>query len=216
MKKIGFILCTIMLWMGINAQQTNQTATKADTSKTEIGNDSLPKLYLSDDLDPKEAVLLQKLTSNQIMELEKQRLANAKASDMPFNPLGLVVICFATFLLVVFIILMTSRYKNKESIRKHELFMKAIEAGQTIPENYYRENEKSKSTNLQKGAIWMAVGLGAVLSGLLVHKDQLLIVGIIPAFIGVAFLFVHWSQSLVETMHFQCKTFSFYKFFIKE
>ncbi len=25
----------------------------------------------------------------------------------------------------------------------------------------------------------------------------------------------HWSHSLVETMHFQCKTFSFYKYFIQ-
>ena len=24
---------------------------------------------------------------------------------------------------------------------------------------------------------------------------------------------IHWSHSLVETMHFQCKTFSFYKFY---
>ena len=192
MKKLGILLLAFTLWMGANAE-TKKNPDTTGTSKTVIGSDSLQKLYMSDKLSPKEAILLQKLSADQIMKLEEDRLARDKMNDMPFDKFGLLLICIAPFIMAVLIIYFTSVYKNRESIRKHELYMKALEAGQTIPENYFKEQEKAKTSNLQKGAIWLAVGLALVISKFATQKD-IFILGIVPAFIGAAFLFVYFIE----------------------
>ncbi|MGC3977248.1 MAG: DUF6249 domain-containing protein [Paludibacteraceae bacterium] len=194
MKKIGFLLLSFVLWMGVNAEQKPVTSLKTDTSKTVVVKDSSEQLYLNKNLDPKEAILLQKLTSEQIMQLERQRMENDKINDMPFSKFGLLLICLAPFILVVFIILLASSYKNKESIRKHELYMKAIEAGQSVPDTYFKEPEKSKTSNLQKGAVWLAVGLGITILLLVSDNIEKSGVGAIPAFVGIAYLLVHFLE----------------------
>lgn len=191
MKKLGIILLFTVLWMGVKAETKTSTQ---DSVKVEVSNDSLQKLYMNDRLDPKESILLQKLSPDQIMLLEKQRLDNDKINDMPFSKLGLFVISISPFLMAILIIYFVGLYKNKESVRKHELYMKALEAGQAIPENYFKEPTKPKSSNLQKGAVWLAVGLGLTILLLVKGDIKESGVGALPAFIGVAYLLVHYLE----------------------
>ena len=191
MKKLGIILLFAVLWMGVNAETKTS---KQDSVNAEVSNDSLQKLYMNDRLDPKESILLQKLSPDQIMLLEKQRLDNDKINDMPFSKLGLFVLSISPFLMAILIIYFVGLYKNKESVRKHEFYMKALEAGQTIPENYFKEPEKPKSSNLQKGAIWLAVGLGLTILLLVKGDTKESGVGAIPIFVGVAYLLVYYLE----------------------
>lgn len=192
MKKLGIMLLLTVLYVGVFAKTESQPMT-SDSTKMIAHNDSLEKLYMNDNLDPKEAILLQKLTAEQLMELEKQRLEKDKMDNMPFDKFGLLLISIAPFVLVILIVFIATNFKNKESVRKHELFTKAIEAGQAIPESYFKEQEKPKTSNLQKGAIWLGVGLALVIASF-VTNSNLFTLGIIPAFIGVAFLLVYFIE----------------------
>lgn len=194
MKKLGILLLAFTFWMGVNAE-TKKSIEASSTPKTEVSNDSVQKLHQNENLDPKEAVLLQKLTPNQIMELEKQRMENEKMNEMPFSKFGLLLICIAPFIFVIFIVYFTTLYKNKESLRKHELYMKALEAGQTIPENYFKEPEKPKTSNLQRGVILFMLGIGfAVIYLGINHFAGFAIVGVILGFMGGAYLLVNFLE----------------------
>lgn len=192
MKKLAIILLVTIVWLGVEAKTKMMVSN--DSTQTEVSIDSLQKLYMSDKLDPKEAILLQKLTPEQIMKLEEDRLANEKINDMPFSSAGLLMISALPFIMVVLIVYFSTRNKNKESIRKHELYLKALEAGQTIPENYFKSPEKYQSSNLQRGAVWLGVGLALVIAGVAMHKE-LFFLGMIPAFVGLAYLLVYFVEN---------------------
>ena len=191
MKKLGIILLVTLLWMGVEAK--TKVVIANDSTQTEVSSDSLQKLYVNDNLDPKEAILLQKLSPEQLMKLEQDRLANARINDMPFSKFGLLMISVAPFIMVILIVFFGSLYKEKESLRKHELYMKALEAGQTIPDSYFKSAEKPRTSNLLRGAIWLGIGLALVIASVVLEKDFLFL-GVIPAFVGAAYLLVYFIE----------------------
>ena len=80
MKRLGFLFLGVLMLAGSLAAQDQ---TKQDTAQVVV-NDSIEQLYMSNDLDAREAILLKKLDAKQLMELESMRLANQGKNDMPF------------------------------------------------------------------------------------------------------------------------------------
>ncbi len=191
MKRIGFLLLTMLL-LGVNA---TVTAFNVDSLKKEIVKNAQELHELQQD-----SIMLSKLSPNQLVELKKgeqevERLqieANSK-EDMPLNGIGIVLICLLPFLFVTSFVYIVSRAKNIESKRKYDLYTKSLEMGQTIPDHFFDEPKKvNQSSNLKRGVLCLAVGLALLIYFVIVHNNFALIAGMIPAFVGVGYLLVHY------------------------
>ena len=74
MKRFGFLLVGIILWIGASAQ------VQADTTQVTIP-DSVIEKYAATSENTREAILLQKLNPDQLLEIEKQRLDNERRRE---------------------------------------------------------------------------------------------------------------------------------------
>ena len=70
MKRLGIFLLGVFLLVGSMAAQDQA---KQDTAKA-VTTDSLEQLYMNEDLDAREAILLKKLDAKQLMDLETLRM----------------------------------------------------------------------------------------------------------------------------------------------
>ena len=193
MKKIGFLLLAILLFTGVQAATPG---VNIDSLKDEIVKNSKEIHEMQ-----KDSLMLSKLSPTQLLDLkrqefevQKQQIENEGRNNMPLNGFGIVMICLLPFLFVATILLIQAKARNRESQRRYDIYMKSLEMGQTIPEHFFDEPKKatSPSSNLKKGILWLVIGLGIVISFMAIHKEQGLIVGIIPAFVGIGYLLVHF------------------------
>jgi len=105
---------------------------------------------------------------------------------------------FVPFIAIVSIVWFVFNHKQKESKLRADLMTKAIEHGQTIPNNLFETKEKKSP--LKKGIIWTAVGLGISLFFLMRSildpelSDEMgnTAIGIIPLFVGIGYLLIHF------------------------
>lgn len=148
----------------------------------------------------KDSILYSKLSAEQLLELkreealvEKRRIEASSSEETPLTGFQIVIIVILPFLFVYLLFWMFTREKSKESVRKHDLYLKSLEMGQALPENFFEKPvQKSGISNLKSGILWLSVGLGFVLYFLLINEKDALIVGIIPTFVGIGYLLVHF------------------------
>ena len=170
---------------------TAQTQTKPDTAKADV-KDSIEQLYMNENLDAREAILLKKLDAKQLMDLESMRLSQESKNEMPFSGLGLVLICLAPFIMVILIVYFSSKESAKKDQRRYDISMKALELGQPLPDSFFDEPKK-RSSRLQNGLVWLGVGLAIVLVGVFTHNHSLYF-GLIPAFAGLGILIAYFVE----------------------
>lgn len=188
MKRFGvFLTGVLMLALSLTAQ--NQT--KPDTAKAVV-KDSIEQLYMNENLDAREAILLKKLDAKQLMDLESMRLSQESKNEMPFSGLGLVLICLAPFIMVILIVYFSSKESAKKDQRRYDISMKALELGQPLPQSFFDEPKK-RSSQLQNGLVWLGVGLAIVLVGVFTHNHSLYF-GLIPAFAGLGILIAYFVE----------------------
>ena len=193
MKRIGLFLLALTLLVGANAA--------ASTINMDSLKDEIVRTSNEIHQQKKDSMMLSKLSPNQLLEIKKQELElrkkeleNEGKNEMPFSGFQLFLICALPFFFAGTIIIMNVRAKNTESKRKYDLFTKSLEMGQTVPEHFFDEPKKASSatSNLKRGILWLAIGLGVVVSFIVLHKNDGLILGIIPAFIGAGYMLVHF------------------------
>ena len=193
MKRLGLLLLLAMtLFVGVNAAKP---AINIDSLKNEIVKNSKEIFE-----QKKDSITFSKLSPNQILELkkgeqevQKKQIENEGRNEMPFNGFELFMICLLPFLFVAVIIGLNVRAKNAESKRRYDLYSKSLEMGQTVPEHFFDEPKKANpSSNLKKGILWAAVGLALLIYFIIEHKNNGLILGIVPTFIGIGYLLVHY------------------------
>jgi len=193
MKRLGLLLLLAMtLFVGANAAKP---AINIDSLKNEIVKNSKEIFE-----QKKDSITFSKLSPNQILELkkgeqevQKKQIENEGRNEMPFNGFELFMICLLPFLFVAVIIGLNVRAKNAESKRRYDLYSKSLEMGQTVPEHFFDEPKKANpSSNLKKGILWAAVGLALLIYFIIEHKNNGLILGIVPTFIGIGYLLVHY------------------------
>jgi len=193
MRRIGLFLLALTLFIGANAATI--------TINMDSLKDEIVKTSSEIHQQKKDSIMLSKLSPNQLLELkkgeqevEKQKIEAERHADMPLPAFIIFLICALPFMFAGTIIVVSVRSKNTESKRKYDLYTKSIEMGQTVPEHFFDEPKKaiSATSNLKRGILWLAVGLGVVVSFIVLHKNDALILGIIPAFIGAGYMLVHF------------------------
>lgn len=152
----------------------------------------------------KDSILYERLNGDQLLELKKKELEVKKLEidadskeEMPLNGFGIVMIVMLPFLFVATIIYIGARRKSIESKRRYDLYMKSLEMGQTIPENFFEEpKHNDKSSNLKKGIIAMMVGIAFGLYVIIRQDTSLgfLLAALIPGFVGVGYMLVHFLE----------------------
>lgn len=202
MKKILFLIIgVLMLSPSITLAQSGNTEKKL------VEDFWLNKVLTEGQQD---SILLQKLSSEQLMELKKQELELEKhkieVETKEVNPFSGAQLMFVVLLPFFFVILLVSIIiysSNVESRRRHEIYLKSLELGQTLPDYFFDEPKKRQrnSSNLKKGIIMVAVGLALVVSYFVDGNKIFMIGGIIPAFIGVGYLLVHFLEKPKSTLN---------------
>ncbi len=190
---IGLLLLAMTIFVGANAGNS----VNMDSLRQEIVKNSKEIHDMQ-----KDSVMVSKLTSEQVMELKKQemeveqaRIAKESRSDMPFTGFQLFLIVMVPFIFVIVLFLISVKAKKDEGNRRYNLYLKSIEMGQTIPENFFDEPKKANpASNLKKGILWLSVGLAVFISFLIIGKSNGLFLGIIPAFVGIGYLLVHFLE----------------------
>jgi len=194
MKRILLLFIGMLILTGMHLTAQNG---KSDTIRKEVIviNKEMQKAQ-------RDSMLVQKLSSEQLMQLkqqemevEKEKIEADSKENMPLHGFQILLITMLPFLFVIIIIAIASNSKNKESIRRHEIYLKSIELGQTLPEHFFDEPKKNRnSSNLKKGIILVAIGLSLAVSYFLIGNKFIVMGGIIPAFIGIGFLLVHFLE----------------------
>lgn len=198
MKRIGLFLLALTLFVGAYAAEKgiNIDSLKNELRQEIVNNDAQIRQ------SQKDSIMLSKLSPSQLVDLKKQelqvtkqRVENEGRSDMPFNGFQLFMICLLPFLFVGVVVYIISKVKRDESKRKYDLYTKSLEMGQTVPEHFFDEPKKiNPSSNLKKGILWFMIGLALIVSFLIIGEKDGLIVGIVPTFIGLGYLLVHYLE----------------------
>ena len=195
MKRIGLFLLALTLFVGANAAKP-----------TVIHKDSVKEVRIThtekDENSAKDSMMMQKLSSDQIMqlengrlELERQKVDADNGNKLPMSPFAIFMICMLPFLFAAVIIISNVRSKNAESKRRYDLYAKSLEMGQTVPEHFFDEPKKENpASNLKKGILWFVVGIALLISFIVMSEKDALIVGIVPTFVGIGYLLVHFLE----------------------
>ena len=194
MKRIGLFLLALTLFVGVQAAENG---VNMDSLKNAIVNNSKEIQE-----QKKDSVMFSKLSADQILQLkkgeqevQKQQIEKEGRNQMPLGGPGIVLICLLPFLFVTTIVIVQARAKKEESKRRYDLYTKSLEMGQTVPEHFFDEPKKANpSSNLQKGILALAVGIALIIYFTIVHNNSALIAGIVPAFVGIGYLLVHFLE----------------------
>ena len=122
-----------------------------------------------------------------------------------------ILIPLAPFVMIVLIIWISSNEKRKRYQVQAELYAKALEKGQPIPNDLFAEPKK-KSNPLNTGIICISAGIGLwlffwMVSSFTAQLDKtasavfisFAAVSIIPILIGVAFVIIHFIEKKKAT-----------------
>lgn len=186
MKRLGLIMIAFILGICIN------TTAQQETTATAV-SDSVIKNYQNVPKQTREDVLLEKLNPEQLLQLEKIRTKQMKAENPPLPAWSIALIVTSPFIMVVLIVFFGVRYQKEREKARYDLYLKSVESGQPLPEKIFEEPEK-KTSKLQQGAVWLAVGLGAFVFGYFQNNSTLIGISAIPAFVGIAFLIVYFIE----------------------
>lgn len=93
-------------------------------------------------------------------------------------------------IMIIFIIFFIQYYRFKKKKELYLLFTKIIESGKEIPIELLQQPKKKRS-DLRTGLIFLAIGIAISIGAFVIDKDILLI-GIIPLFLGIAFIVFHF------------------------
>ncbi|GHV10107.1 hypothetical protein FACS1894162_2620 [Bacteroidia bacterium] len=113
--------------------------------------------------------------------------------------LAIIGIFFLPIVLVITIVAIVFNNKNNRNQLQADLATKALEAGQPIPEKLFAEPTKKRNP-LNTGIICMGVGVGISLFFVVIsltsdpHALAGASVGLIPFFIGIAYLLIHFLE----------------------
>lgn len=201
MKQITLFLLGLILCTGLFAQTDSTAITDSTTDSATISvMDSIAQMYRLQRKDPKELLLLQKLSPAQIMELEKMKLEKDSnityvKPDKSISQILVVTLCMLPFIFAIYFFNLYFKNRNIESQRKHQIYMKALELGQPVPEIAFREEKKAKFSRLQVSLLWIGAGVGMTVAGIVTQAQFFgLVIGIIPAFIGIGMLIAYYIE----------------------
>jgi hypothetical protein len=129
--------------------------------------------------------MYEKLTPEQIFELEKIRL-NQPPPDVPGTAPIIVAIVFGMPVAIVAVVLWFRHRRNRQL---HDTLARMIEKGVPIPPELLTPPERRKPSDLRRGVVLIAAGLG-VIGFFLAQGEDAWGLGLIPLLIGAGYLVV--------------------------
>ncbi|MBB3187391.1 DUF6249 domain-containing protein [Microbacter margulisiae] len=193
MKKIGFLLLFVLCGvfattkadiktdklLATTTQHVAPTANKDSVSSTADSSYGTNK-------DQQESELIQKLSPDQLLELEKIRSGENEAN--PLGAVGIVLISMMPFVTAILIVFFVMYSKRKKEQRLMDLYEKAIESGRDLPADFFKRPEEDQKSYLLKGLVWLAVGIGLSIGMLyLMGFNSPWAFGMIPGLVGIAY-----------------------------
>ncbi len=182
-----FAVTLALLLAGRTPAQAAETPMNAGDSALQIIKDAKSGV-VSD-------VMAQKLSAEQIVDLVKylqdkrteERVAeiDKRKVHLPGENVIVPTVFFGTVIIIVFIPLFLG-YRNKK--RQHLLVEKMVENGMTVPA-FILNPPKRRMSDVRRGVILIASGLGIVAGLLLMHNGAWGL-GVIPLIIGGGYLAV--------------------------
>lgn len=107
-----------------------------------------------------------------------------------------LIIVALPFIFTLAIIIIKSRENKSKTKYKAELYAKAIEKGEKLPDILWEDPQK-KNNALQSGILLLSVGIGlAVFLGVALEPSEKLrgaVTGVIPFSLGIGFLIIHFT-----------------------
>ncbi len=184
MKKLGFLLLFAFITaFSINAVQMAPTDSVTKSADSSVQTSDYNK------------ELMQKLSPEQLYELEKARTLGPNHDDPKLTSAGIVLISLMPFLTAILIVFFVIRNKRMKELRMIQLYEKALESGKDLPDSFFRRPEEEPKSHLLKGMIWIGSGLGISIGGLyLMGETSPWAFGLIPAFIGLAYLISYFVE----------------------
>ena len=130
---------------------------------------------------------------------------------------AIIGIFFDPAVMIILIVWFTRNERVKRYQLQADLYVKALEKGQSVPADLFEEPEKRKeNTSLKAGIICMTTGIGIALAVWImvliirsfsdIPEAPLIIftvigsMGVIPFMIGVAFLIIHFAERKKEAI----------------
>ena len=114
-----------------------------------------------------------------------------------------VVVLVLPFVFVIFVLWIKSNEKHKRDQLWTDLYLKALEKGETIPKDLL-EPPKKKNNSLRTAIILISIGIGISIFMYIVSDPQnqmkSVATGLIPLFLGIGFLVIHfiWKRQGIE------------------
>lgn len=101
--------------------------------------------------------------------------------------LAAVILGIGGPILVIYLFLL---FANKRLALKTETLIKIVEHGATVDPDMLRvlSEPSGPAADLRKGLIWLAIGIPAVLGLMMLPEGPPWVLGLIPVFIGLAYL----------------------------
>jgi hypothetical protein len=103
----------------------------------------------------------------------------------------------APFVFIIILVLIIAITKHRRQSKMQELHMKYLESGKEIPDEMNKIFREYRNGPLKRAIILITVGLGMMLClFIIVPSDEpnIWTVGLIPLFVGLGFLIVHFFE----------------------
>jgi hypothetical protein len=187
MKKIGLVF----ILLAITGTAFSAGVIKVDTVRSSTVDSS----YQNMNEDQREALLIQKLTPDQLLELERIRNRSSH-SNIPFSSFGILLVSLMPFLTVLLVVYFVMRYKRQNEQQRLRLYEKSIEAGKELPDSFFKKPDNEVHSNLLKGMIWTGVGIGTTYGAFILMGEHNTPwgFGLIPMFVGIAYLISYFVE----------------------
>jgi hypothetical protein len=105
--------------------------------------------------------------------------------------LAAVLLIFGSPFLIVIAVL---RHRNNKQRILSDLALRLAEKGQTVPPELFVDAPPVRS-DLRRGIIWIAVGLGVAIFGAFDGDNDVIGIGFIPVMIGIGFAVAAWLDN---------------------
>ncbi len=171
LKHAGIAVLGLAMLAGALADETNVESQERHGVKVVIDTDEPP---ISKDV-------MDKLTPDQIFELEKIKAAHS--GSIPSSAPVIVFIVFACPVAIVGAILF---YRHRHNLVLHKTLAAMIDKGVPIPPELLQPEKRPKS-DLQRGIVLVAVGIGLIIF-FVAERESAWGLGFIPLLIGVGYL----------------------------
>ncbi len=192
MKKFGIILLALLVWTSVNAEPKAVKVIKGKADTTVIDTDTLKSSVNKTDEFIENVV--DKAINAKIDNLEDNDGKNSTKFVGTVLFLVIALPILIVFMAIVLIVYFSSKSRKEREQIRHDVYLKALAAGQPLPEKFFEEPQQKQSSNLKRGAIWLGVGLAITIGFLASDNRDALFLGLLPAFIGAAYLLVYFIE----------------------